>query len=85
MGPPWGRKNRSVTTSATSYSGYMTDPMDQAPPSPLTFEEEEEIKRISRLAHEVHRQANPSPLVGHATEHSIEDPFTGQITVQVRI
>jgi hypothetical protein len=63
----------------------MTDPMDQGPPTPLTFEEEEEVKRTARLAHEIHRQANPSPLVGYATEHSIEDPFTGQITVQVRI
>lgn len=59
--------------------------MDQAPPSPLSFEEEEEIRRINRLAHEIHRQVNPSPIIGTAVENSIEDPFTGQITVTIQL
>jgi len=61
------------------------DEMDRAPESGLTFEEEEAIKRVNRLAHDLHRQMNPSPVIGYATEHSIEDPFTGQITVSVRL
>lgn len=59
--------------------------MDRAPESPLSFAEEEEIKRLNRLAHEIHRQVNPSPRIGVATEGSIEDPFTGAITVTVRL
>lgn len=40
--------------------------MDRAPESPFSFDEEEEIKRINRVAHEIHRQVNPSPRVGVA-------------------
>lgn len=61
------------------------DEMDRAPEPWITFAEEEEIKRVNRLAGEIHRQANPSPLLGYATEHSIEDPFTGEITVSLRL
>jgi hypothetical protein len=27
----------------------------------------------------------PGPIYGYAVEHSIEDPFTGEITVRVRL
>lgn len=28
---------------------------------------------------------NPNPVVGHAVEHSIQDPFTGETTVRVKL
>lgn len=59
--------------------------MDDAPEPRLSFEEEEELKRIGRIGRDIHRQMNPSPILGIATEHSIEDPFTGEITVSVRL
>jgi hypothetical protein len=63
----------------------MRDPADDAPESCLSFEEEEEIKHVNRIVHDLHRQMNPSPIIGYATEHSIEDPFTGDITVTVQL
>jgi hypothetical protein len=48
-------------------------------------EEAEEIKAISYIVNDLRRQMNPGPRFGVATEHSLEDPFTGQITVSIRL
>lgn len=48
-------------------------------------DEAEEIKRVNRLVSGLRRQMNPSPRLGVAMEHSIEDPSTGAITVSVRL
>ncbi len=45
--------------------------------------EENQARRIGRIARDIQRQVNGSgPVIGHAIEHSIEDPLTGEITVR---
>lgn len=51
----------------------------------IDAEEVEEIRAVSRVVDDLRRQMNPAERLGVATEHSIEDPFTGQITVTVRL
>lgn len=63
----------------------MTNTPDDEPDPQISFEAAEEIKALSRIVGDLHRQMNPSPRLGVATEHSIEDPFTGEITVTVRL
>jgi hypothetical protein len=50
-------------------------------PSP---QEEDCERRIGQAVRRVQRQANGAGrVIGHAIEHSIEDPFTGEITVRI--
>ncbi|MFG2046097.1 hypothetical protein ACGFIW_01535 [Micromonospora sp. NPDC048935] len=61
------------------------DAMDGPPEPRLPQAEEDELKLVGEVAWRIHRAVNPSPVVGHATEHSIEDPFTGEVTVTMRL
>ncbi len=60
------------------------DPLDDVPEPRLDPAEEEAERRFGRTMREIVRQLHPSPPLGYATEHSIEDPFTGEITVTFR-
>jgi hypothetical protein len=48
-------------------------------------EEAEGIKAVSRVVNDLRRQMSPSPRLGVTAEHSIEDPFAGQITVSIQL
>jgi hypothetical protein len=71
----------------------MTDPLDKPegdtpetwPGPSIDPAEADEIRQVNRYVNDLRRQMSPGERLGVATEHSIEDPFTGDITVTVRL
>jgi hypothetical protein len=76
---------RSGERFRLAYAFGMDDTPEAWPGPSVDPAEAEEITRTGRISNDLRRQMNPSPRLGVATEDSIEDPFTGQITVTVQL
>jgi hypothetical protein len=63
----------------------VTDPLDDVPTPRLDPVEENQIRRDVSEARRMHSKLFGGGLIGRAVEHSIEDPFTGEIIVKVEL